>query len=211
MSSLKKMLILFPYQWNIVIIWSRMGSRNISSWHKNGKYVCNGNTYQRNSSLQRIINIRTPWIWLNILVVLIFNTIKNSPGGYVPNWRNTWIFHLISNRNFGQEQKSVDCVYPSILTRKIMLISIKSTLRIDKVILEIKNTMVEFEEYEVDVNELVWYEQITGNLVFDIKLGENFYRKSKYCADGNKIRFSTSFNYSTIILWCFVSISLLKA
>ena len=33
---------------------------------------------------------------------------------------------------------------------------------------------------------MIGYKKITGHLVYDIKLGENFRRKARFCADGHK-------------------------
>ena len=44
----------------------------------------------------------------------------------------------------------------------------------DAIKLEMKNVRVAFEEYDGDPNSLVGYTQITGHIVFDVKLGENF-------------------------------------
>jgi hypothetical protein len=50
-----------------------------------------------------------------------------------------------------------------------------------------------------DPHSLVGYPQITGHLVFDMKLGENFCRKARYCADGHKMGAPTSVTYSTVV------------
>ncbi|KAI2500086.1 Reverse transcriptase (RNA-dependent DNA polymerase) [Fragilaria crotonensis] len=59
-----------------------------------------------------------------------------------------------------------------------------NTLWMDAVRLEMANVRIAFEEYDGDPNKLVGYIQITGHLVFDVKLGENFRRKARFCADG---------------------------
>ena len=56
----------------------------------------------------------------------------------------------------------------------------------DLVLLGMNNVLAELEEYEGDVDNIVGYKQITRNLVFDIKLGNNLCRKASYCANGNK-------------------------
>ena len=57
-----------------------------------------------------------------------------------------------------------------------------------------------FEEYDGDPNSLIGcYTQITGHLVFDVKLGKNFRRKARYCADGHKTKASASVTYSTVV------------
>lgn len=61
-----------------------------------------------------------------------------------------------------------------------------NTLWTDAVRLEKINVRVAFEEFDGDPSNLVGYTQITGHLVFDVKLGENFRRKARFCADGHK-------------------------
>jgi hypothetical protein len=61
-----------------------------------------------------------------------------------------------------------------------------NTLWMDAIKLEMAKVRIVFEEYDGQPNSLVGYTQITGHLVFDVKLGENFRRKARYCADGHK-------------------------
>lgn len=74
-----------------------------------------------------------------------------------------------------------------------------NTLWMDAVRLEMSIVRVAFEEYDGDPNALVGYTQITGHLVFDVKLGENFRRKARYCADGHKTAAPASVTYSTVV------------
>ncbi len=74
-----------------------------------------------------------------------------------------------------------------------------NTLWRDAVRLEMKNVRVAFEEFEGDTQGLVGYTEITGHLVFDVKLGENFRRKARYCADGHKTGAPASVTYSTVV------------
>ena len=74
-----------------------------------------------------------------------------------------------------------------------------NTLWMDAVRQEMKNVRVAFEEHEGDPNQLVGYTQITGHIVFDVKLGENFRRKARYCADGHKTRAPASVTCSTVV------------
>ena len=43
-------------------------------------------------------------------------------------------------------------------------------------------------EYKGDVKDLIGYQRITGYLIFDVKLGENFRRKARAVADGHKTK-----------------------
>ncbi|KAI2513325.1 Reverse transcriptase (RNA-dependent DNA polymerase) [Fragilaria crotonensis] len=74
-----------------------------------------------------------------------------------------------------------------------------NTLWMDAVKLEMSNVRVAFEEFDGDPSTLIGYTQITGHLVFDVKLGENFRRKARYCADGHKTGAPASVTYSTVV------------
>jgi len=43
-------------------------------------------------------------------------------------------------------------------------------------------------EYKGDAKDLIGYQRITGHLIFDVKLGENFRRKARFVADGHKTK-----------------------
>eukprot|EP00978_Attheya_sp_CCMP212_P004834 scaffold10631_cov58-Attheya_sp.AAC.2 len=62
-----------------------------------------------------------------------------------------------------------------------------------------KNVWIAFEEYDGSPEELIGYEEITGHLVFDEKLGENFRRKACFCADGHKTGAPSLVTYSTVV------------
>jgi hypothetical protein len=74
-----------------------------------------------------------------------------------------------------------------------------------------KNVRVAFEDFDGNPNSLVGYTQITGHLVFDVKLGENFRRKARYCANGHKPGAPASVTYSTVVARDLVCILLLVA
>ena len=74
-----------------------------------------------------------------------------------------------------------------------------NTLWMDAIKLEMANVRIAFEEYNGDPNSLFGYTQITGHLVFDVKFGENFRRKARYCADGHKTGAPASVTYSTVV------------
>lgn len=74
-----------------------------------------------------------------------------------------------------------------------------NTSWMDAIKLEMANVRVAFKEYDGDTSSLVGYIQITGHLVFDVKLGENFRRKARYCADGHKTGTPASVTYSTVV------------
>jgi hypothetical protein len=70
---------------------------------------------------------------------------------------------------------------------------------------------VAFEVYNGDIDELVGYQNISGHLVFNVKLGENFRRKARYCADGHKMKTPSSVTYSTVVSKDLVRIILMIA
>ena len=51
-------------------------------------------------------------------------------------------------------------------------------------------------------NDLIGYQQITGHIIFDIKLGEGFRRKARFVGDGHK----TETPSSVIIVWLYLGI-----
>ena len=81
----------------------------------------------------------------------------------------------------------------------------------DSIKLEMKDVFVAFTEYTDDVKKLIGYKEITGHLVFDVKLGENFRRKARFCADGHKTDPPTSTTYSTVVSRDSIRIILLVA
>ena len=74
-----------------------------------------------------------------------------------------------------------------------------NTLWMDAIKLEMQNVRVAFEEFDGDTSALIGYTEITGHLMFDVKLGENFRRKARYCADGHKTGAPASVTYSTVV------------
>jgi len=67
-------------------------------------------------------------------------------------------------------------------------------LWIDAIKLEMKNVRIVFEEYDSEFNLLLGCTQITGHIVLDVKLGENFRRKARYETDA-----SASVMYCTVV------------
>ena len=86
-----------------------------------------------------------------------------------------------------------------------------NTLWTDAVELEMKNNRTAFEEYDGQVEDLVAYEQISGHLIFDVKLSENFRRKARFVADGHLVETPASVTYSTVVSRDSVRILLLVA
>ena len=73
-----------------------------------------------------------------------------------------------------------------------------NTLWQDAIALEMRDNRIAFEVHEGDVSELKDYEHISGHLIFDIKLGENFRRKACYVADGYKTSTPSAVTYSSV-------------
>ena len=66
----------------------------------------------------------------------------------------------------------------------------------------------EVDEYDGDPWDLIGYQHITGHMIFDVKMGENFRRKSRFVAGGHKIEAANSITYCTVVSCDFVSIYL---
>ena len=81
----------------------------------------------------------------------------------------------------------------------------------DTILLEMINNRIAFQEHEGDITQLPGFKEITGHLVFDIKLGDNFRRKTRFCADGHKTETPPSVTYSTVVSQDSVRIILLVA
>ena len=56
----------------------------------------------------------------------------------------------------------------------------------DAIRLEMKYNKIVFEEHKCDISSLKGFREITGRRVSVVKLGENFRRKVRFCADGYK-------------------------
>lgn len=76
---------------------------------------------------------------------------------------------------------------------------------------EMSAIRVAVERFDGDPATLIGYQQITGHLVFDVKLGENFRRKARFCADGHKTETPPSITYSSVVSRDSVRIMLLIA
>ena len=62
-----------------------------------------------------------------------------------------------------------------------------------------KNNRVAFETFKGNPSELIGYEEITGHLIFDVKLSENFRWKARFVADGHLVETPASITYSTVV------------
>ena len=66
----------------------------------------------------------------------------------------------------------------SIAEAKLIDAENGDSLWMDAVRMDMKNVLIAFEEYDDDPSKLVGYKEITGHIIFDVKLGESFRRKS---------------------------------
>ena len=74
-----------------------------------------------------------------------------------------------------------------------------NSLWMDAVKLEMSNVMITFEEIEDPSTLGDIYQEITGHVVFDIKLAEGFRQKARFCADGHKTKAPSSVTYTTVV------------
>ena len=74
-----------------------------------------------------------------------------------------------------------------------------------------KNNRVEFEMYEIKIEDIVGYQEISGNLFYDIKLTENFWRNNRFVVDGHLMDSPSFITYSTVVSWDSLWILLLVA
>jgi Reverse transcriptase (RNA-dependent DNA polymerase) len=75
---------------------------------------------------------------------------------------------------------------------------------------EMTNVRVAFQVFDGKSNQLPpGYQEIKCNMIFDIKLGENFRRKARYVAGGHVTDPPTSITYSSVVSRESVCIALL--
>ena len=81
----------------------------------------------------------------------------------------------------------------------------------DAIRMEMANVMMAFDEINDPSTLGKEYNEITGHLIFDVKLGENFRRKARWVADGHKTSAPSAVTYSTVVSRDSVRIILLIA
>ena len=69
----------------------------------------------------------------------------------------------------------------------------------DAVKLEMKDMGVSFEVYEGDVKDLIGYKEKRGQIIFDVKFGENFRRKARYVCEGFRATTPARITYSSVV------------
>ena len=55
------------------------------------------------------------------------------------------------------------------------------------------------DEYDSDPSNIIGYHKITGHLIFDIKMGENFRRKARFVADVHMTETLSYIIYSMVV------------
>ena len=58
---------------------------------------------------------------------------------------------------------------------------------------------VDFDQYEGNNSDLVAYDEITGNFIFDVKLSGEFRRKAIFVADGHLVETPAPITYITVV------------
>ena len=74
-----------------------------------------------------------------------------------------------------------------------------NTLWWESICKEMKNVRVAFEEFDGNTDDLKGYQSIPCHMIFDIKMGENFRRKSRMVAGGHKTTTPSSLTYSSVV------------
>ena len=82
----------------------------------------------------------------------------------------------------------------------------------DVILKEMRNVRIAFEDWTKLLSEMLpGYQKLTCHLIFEIKLSENFRRKSRFVADGHKHPVKPSLCYSTVVSRNSVRIAFLLA
>ena len=86
-----------------------------------------------------------------------------------------------------------------------------NTVWMEYVLMEIKNNRVVFETYKGKIEDIVRYQEISGHLIYDVKLADNFRRKTQFVADRYLMDSPSFITYSTVVSRDYVQILLLVA
>ena len=145
----------------------------------------------------------------------IANKIQDEPAfawwvGYTTKKRDA-IIKKVKSKYWQRTQKNVLRVPKSWAEAIKVDEKNENTLWKDAIVMEMKNNRVAFETYNRKIEDLVGYEEITGHLIFDIKLSENFWRKVRFVADGHLVETPASVTYSTVVSHDSICILLMTA
>lgn len=86
-----------------------------------------------------------------------------------------------------------------------------NTLRWDAIMSEMKNVRPAFEAHEGDIKDLVGYQEIKCHVIFDVKLGKNFRRKTRLVAGRHVTNVPSTMCYSSVVSRESVRLALLSA
>lgn len=64
---------------------------------------------------------------------------------------------------------------------------------------EMKNVRPAFEVFKGKIEDQVGYQEIRCHIVWDVKLGENFWRKARLVAGGHMTEVPSSITYSSVV------------
>ena len=90
------------------------------------------------------------------------------------------------------------CVPKSVAKAKRLNEENGDTLWWEAICKEMKNVRIAFEEFEGDKIP-PGYQEIRCHMIFDIKMGENFRRKSGMVDDGYRAKAPASLTYSMVV------------
>ena len=110
--------------------------------------------------------------------------------------------HIISkvkSKYWQRTHKYGICILKNIEEARMIDAQNGNTYWQDAINKEMAQIMTALVEHEGSADDLVGYQGITGHLIFDIKLGENFCRKARYCADGHKTDTPKTMVYSSVV------------
>ena len=64
--------------------------------------------------------------------------------------------------------------------------------------MKMKNNRVVFETFEGRIEDLVGYQEISGHLVYNVKLGENFQQNTRFVSDMHLVDSPSFITYSMV-------------
>ena len=77
--------------------------------------------------------------------------------------------------------------------------------------MKMKNNRVVFETFKGRIEDLVGYQDISGHLVYNVKLGENFQQNTRFVSDMHLVDSPSFITYSMVVSQNSVQILLLVA
>ena len=165
--------------WDIQILWKD----GQTTWNKlkdvKDSYPCQLADYAIENHLDELPAFQ--W-WIPYVLKKRDRIIAKTKTNY---WQTTHKYGLEIPRNFQ------DCVRIDLENN--------NTLWQDATKAEMKVARPAFELHDGAVTDLIGYQKIRCHLVYDVKLGENFRRKARYCANGSTTDTPNSLTYSSVV------------